>query len=92
MGDRGEEGQRHFKVTPKGRAPEVTRVWEVKDTPWYVRYAIDWILLLFAIPLILLRTLVPDDGWVAFTLEVVLIFIFFMWLVTLPVEDHERKL
>ena len=62
----------------------------MEEKPWYVRYAFDWMLLLFAVPFITLRNMVPDDGWVAFSLEVILFWIFFMWLVTLPVEDHER--
>ena len=89
MGKRGGDGRRHIEVTPKGRAPEVTRVWEVKDTPWYVRYAYDWFLLLVAIPILITRSLVPDGGWMAFILEVLLIGIFFMWLVSLPPEKHE---
>lgn len=89
MGDRGDDGQRSREVRPKGRALEVTRVWEVRDTPWYVRYAYDWFLLLVATPILFARSLVPDGGGMAFILEVLLIGIFFMWLVSLPPEKHE---
>jgi hypothetical protein len=80
------DDQRYFKVTAKGRAPKVTREWKVKDTPWYIRYAFDWILFLFAIPFIVARALVSDGGWFAFILEAVLVGIFIMWLVTLTSE------
>jgi hypothetical protein len=90
MGDRREAGHRYFKVTPKGRAPKVTREWKVEEKPWYIRYAFDWMLLLIALPFLLARGSVSDDGWTAFGLEVILVGIFFMWLVTLPPEKHER--
>lgn len=89
MGERGEGGQRSREVKPKGRAPEVTRVWEVRDTPWYVRYAYDWFLLLVVTPILIARSLMPEGGWMAFILEVLLIGIFVMWLVSLPPEKHE---
>jgi len=82
--------QRYFKVAPKDRAPKVTREWKADEKPWYIRYAFDWLLLLIAIPFVLARTSVSDGGLAAFGLEVVLIGIFFMWLVTLPPEEHER--
>jgi len=89
MGDRAEDGQRSLNPTPQGRAPEVTRVWEVKDTPWYVRYAFDWFLLLIALPILIARLLMPDGEWIAFILEILLIGIFFMWLASLPPEKNE---
>jgi hypothetical protein len=82
--------QRYFKVTPKGRAPKVTRVWKVEEKPWYIRYAYDWMLLLIAVPFLVARAWVPNNGWTAFGLEYILIGIFFMWLVTLPPGEHER--
>ncbi len=88
MGDRGEDRQRYFKLTPKGRAPEVTMEWPAAEMPWYIRYAYDWMLLLIALPVLLARAIVDSDGLVAFGLEVVLIGIFFMWLVTLPPEQR----
>ena len=82
--------QRYFKVTPKGRAPKVTKVWKADEEPWYIRYAYDWMLLLFALPILAARASVSSDGWTAVSLEVILMGIFFMWLVTLPPEEHER--
>lgn len=82
--------QRYFKVTTKGRAPKVTRVWEADEMPWYIRYAYDWTLLLIALPILVARASVSSDGWVSVALEFILIGIFFMWLVTLPPEEHER--
>ena len=88
MGDR--EGQRYFKLTPKGRPPKVHMEWPAEEKPWYIRYAYDWVLLLIAIPLLILRVSVNNDGWVAICLEVILIGIFFMWLVTLPSSEYEK--
>ena len=82
--------QRHFKITPKGRAPKVTREWKADKKPWYIRYAFDWTLVLIAFPFIVARASVSDVTWAAFSFEVVLIGIFFMELVTLPPEEHER--
>ena len=84
--------QRYFKVTDKGRAPKVTREWKVEEKPWYIRYAFDWTLLLISIPFIIARASVSNDGWAAFSLEVVLVGIFIMWLVTLPPEVNECHL
>ncbi len=87
---RVKNNQRYFKVTPKGRAPKVTRVWKVEEKPWYIRYAYDWILLLIVIPLVYSWTFVSDEGWAAYGIEIALICIFYLWLVTLPHEEHER--
>ena len=84
------QNQRYFKVTDKGRAPKVTREWKVREKPWYIRYAWDWMLLLIAIPLVYTRAFVSDDGLAAFGIEIALICIFYMWLVTLPSGEHER--
>jgi len=82
--------QRYFKVTPKGRAPKVTKVWKADEKPWYIRYAYDWMLLLIVLPFLVARASVSTEGGVAFCLEVVIMGIFIMWLVTLPPEEHER--
>jgi hypothetical protein len=75
MGDRG-DGQRYFKVTPKGRAPEVHMEWPAEEEiPWYYRYFLDFVLILIAVPLIYARTKVLDDGWVACVIEMILVFI-----------------
>jgi hypothetical protein len=78
MGDRGEDGQRYFKVTPKGRAPKVTRIWPAEEIPWYSQYYLDFLLLLIAIPIVYARSKVPDGGWVAFGLEIILVWIVIM--------------
>jgi hypothetical protein len=85
-----ENTERYFKVTPKGRAPKVTREWNADDKPWYIRYAFDWMLLLIAVPFIVASMSVTDDSWAAFSLDVVLIGIFFMWLETQVHEVHDR--
>jgi hypothetical protein len=86
----GQYHQRYFKLTRKGRAPKVTRVWPVEAKPWHIRYAYDWILLLISIPLIYGRVSISSNEWIAFSLEVLLAGIFFMWLTTLTHEEHER--
>lgn len=86
MGDRKGDGQRYFKVTPKGRAPKVTWVWPAEKLPWYYQYALHWILITAAIPLIYLRPRVSDDGWIGYILEVILIFIFIQ--IILPPRDQ----
>jgi len=73
-----------------GVATKVTKVWKADEKPWYTRYAYDWMLILIAVPFLVARASVPNDGWTAFGLEYILIGIFFMWLVTLPPEEHER--
>ena len=85
MGDRG-DGQRYFKLTPKGRAPKVTRVWPAEKLPWYYQYALHCFLLTAAMPLIYLRTRVSDDGWIGYILEGILIFIFIQ--IILPPRDQ----
>ena len=82
--------QRYFKVTNKGRAPKVTRVWGVEEKPWYIRYAWDWILLLIAIPLVIAKASISDEGLAAYGIDMILIWIIFLWLVTLPPGEHER--
>lgn len=89
MGDRGEDRQRCFKVTPKGRAPEVTMEWPAGEKPWYIRYAYDWMLFLLAVPFVTARAIVDDDGWASFVMEIILVGIFFMWLVSLTPENYE---
>lgn len=87
MGDR--EEQRYFKVTPKVRAPEVHMEWPEEEKPWYIRYAYDWMLLLIAIPFLVVRVFVNNDGWTAFLMETVLVGILCMWLVSLPPGKYE---
>ena len=68
--------QRYFKLTPKARAPKVMREWPAEENPWYYYYILDFILIAISIPIIIVRMIVPDDGWVASLLEFVLIAIF----------------
>jgi hypothetical protein len=74
MADRG--GQRYFKLTSRGRAPKVHLEWPAEEEiPWYYRYFLDFVLILIAIPLIYARTKVLDDGWAAYGIEMILVFI-----------------
>jgi hypothetical protein len=77
--------QRYFKLTPKAHAPEVTKEWPAKKMPWYYQHALQWILILIAIPIALARKHVPDDSWIEFVLEMVLVWIAIM--VILPPRE-----
>ena len=88
MGDR--EGQRYFKVTPKGRAPKVHLEWPAEEEiEWYYAYFMHVILVLIAIPVAMARKDVRDDGWLALILDAILIWIFLA--VILPPKKHWRK-
>jgi hypothetical protein len=83
--------QRYFKLTRKGRVPKVTREWPAEEKPWYIRYAYDWMLLLITILLLVTRAVIVTNEWIAFSLDVLMMCIFFMWLTTLTPEQAEKK-
>ena len=88
MGDR--EGQRYFKLTPKGRAPKVHMEWPAEEEiPWYYAYFLHVILIIVAIPVAMARKDVPDDGWLAFFLDAILIWIFVV--VIMPPRETARR-
>ena len=79
MGDRGEDGQRYFKVTPKGRAPKVHMEWPAEEKiPWYYYYTLHGILMIIAIPVVIARRNVPGDTWLACLLDMVLVVLVIM--------------
>ena len=78
--------QRYFKLTPKARAPEVTREWPAEKMPWYYQYALQWMLLLIALPIVYTRIHVSEDTWLAYILEMVLIWFFIQ--IILPPREH----
>jgi hypothetical protein len=86
----GQYHQRYFKLTHKGRAPKVTRVWPAVEKSWYIRYAYDFIILLISIALVFMRAAFSRNEWISFSLEVLLAGFFYMWLTTLTTEGVEK--
>ena len=84
------QSQQHIKPTPNTCAPEVTREWPAEKIPWYIQYVFDWILFMIVLLFIVARAVVSNEGWTTFLLVYILIGLFFMWLVTISPEEHER--